>query len=112
MHGRGVGMHRLQKVAPRSDGRRADTNPPARRRTEGGARNGDSGARNWHWARARCRAPHHQGNEGPYGSGVTATRKLVVNLRAKAPVWRIPEHVEQEFVANAPSGWTVSVVKA
>jgi phosphoglycerate dehydrogenase-like enzyme len=43
---------------------------------------------------------------------VTSTRKLVVNLRAKAPVWRIPEHVEQEFVANAPPGWTVSIVKA
>lgn len=43
---------------------------------------------------------------------MTSTRKLVVNLRAKAPVWRIPEHVEQEFVANAPPGWTVSIVKA
>jgi phosphoglycerate dehydrogenase-like enzyme len=43
---------------------------------------------------------------------VTSTRKLVVNLRAKAPVWRIPEHVEQEFVTNAPPGWTVSIVTA
>jgi phosphoglycerate dehydrogenase-like enzyme len=43
---------------------------------------------------------------------VTTARKLVVNLRAKAPVWRIPEHVEQEFVTNAPPGWTVSIVKA
>jgi phosphoglycerate dehydrogenase-like enzyme len=43
---------------------------------------------------------------------VTTTRKLVVNLRAKAPVWRIPESLEQEFVANAPPGWTVSIVHA
>lgn len=43
---------------------------------------------------------------------MTATRKLVVNLRAKAPVWRIPERVEQEFVANAPPGWTVTIVTA
>jgi len=38
------------------------------------------------------------------------TRKLVVDLRAKAQVWRIPERLEQEIVANAPRGWAVSIV--
>jgi phosphoglycerate dehydrogenase-like enzyme len=39
-------------------------------------------------------------------------RKLAVNLRAKAPVWRIPESLEREFVAAAPPGWSVEIVQA
>jgi len=37
-------------------------------------------------------------------------RTLAVDLRAKAPVWRIPERVEREFAERAPAGWRVTVV--
>jgi phosphoglycerate dehydrogenase-like enzyme len=37
-------------------------------------------------------------------------RKLVIDLRAKAQAWRIPERLEQEIVAGAPPGWSVTVV--
>ena len=37
-------------------------------------------------------------------------RKLTIDLRAKAPAWRIPERLEQEIVSAAPAGWTVHVV--
>lgn len=40
-----------------------------------------------------------------------AARKLVIDLRAKATIWRIPERVEQEIVASAPPGWRVEVVQ-
>jgi phosphoglycerate dehydrogenase-like enzyme len=43
---------------------------------------------------------------------VSGTKKLVLNLRAKAPVWRIPERIERELADNAPPGWTVDIVGA
>lgn len=39
-------------------------------------------------------------------------RKFVVNLRARAPVWRIPAALEEEFLAVAPPGWSVEIVQA
>jgi phosphoglycerate dehydrogenase-like enzyme len=42
---------------------------------------------------------------------VTGDRTLVVNLRARAPIWRIPEHLERDIVAAAPDGWTAHVVR-
>lgn len=41
----------------------------------------------------------------------SAGRKLVVNLRAKAPIWRIPRRTEEGIVAAAPDGWTVEIVE-
>jgi phosphoglycerate dehydrogenase-like enzyme len=41
---------------------------------------------------------------------VGGTRKLVVDLRARARIWRIPESLEQEIARSAPDGWSVSVV--
>ena len=35
---------------------------------------------------------------------------MVIDLRAKARVWRIPESLEQEIIDGAPEGWTVQVV--
>lgn len=35
---------------------------------------------------------------------------MVIDLRAKARVWRIPEALEQKIIDGAPSGWTVQVV--
>jgi phosphoglycerate dehydrogenase-like enzyme len=37
-------------------------------------------------------------------------RRVVLDLRARAPVWRIGPHVEQQLVAAAPAGWEVVVV--
>jgi phosphoglycerate dehydrogenase-like enzyme len=37
-------------------------------------------------------------------------RRLVVDLRSAAPVWRIPEALEQHLVASAPPGWEVVIV--
>jgi phosphoglycerate dehydrogenase-like enzyme len=37
-------------------------------------------------------------------------RRLVVDLRSEARVWRIPESVEARLVATAPPGWEVTVV--
>jgi phosphoglycerate dehydrogenase-like enzyme len=39
-------------------------------------------------------------------------RTLVVDLRAKARVWRIPASLEQELIASAPAGWNVVVVQS
>lgn len=41
---------------------------------------------------------------------MTTTRTLVVDLKAKAPVWRIPEALERQLVASAPPGWSVAIV--
>jgi phosphoglycerate dehydrogenase-like enzyme len=37
-------------------------------------------------------------------------RRVVLDLRAVAPVWRIPAAIEQRIVAAAPSDWEVIVV--
>lgn len=39
------------------------------------------------------------------------TRHVVVDVRARAAVWRVPERVEQEIVASAPDGWAVTIVQ-
>jgi phosphoglycerate dehydrogenase-like enzyme len=41
---------------------------------------------------------------------VSDARKMVIDLRAKARMWRIPEWLEQKIVEGAPTGWTVQVV--
>jgi phosphoglycerate dehydrogenase-like enzyme len=38
-------------------------------------------------------------------------RKVVVDVRAKARVWRVPEAVEQGIVESAPPGWAVTIVQ-
>ena len=43
---------------------------------------------------------------------MSATRKVVLHLRAKAASSRVPVHVEEEFVRSAPPGWTVQVVES
>ncbi len=37
-------------------------------------------------------------------------RRLVVDLRSEARVWRIPESLEARLVASAPPGWEVVIV--
>jgi phosphoglycerate dehydrogenase-like enzyme len=41
---------------------------------------------------------------------VIEARRLVIDLRAKAPAWRIPERLEHEIVRAAPAGWNVHIV--
>lgn len=41
---------------------------------------------------------------------MTSSRTLAVNLRAKAPVWRIPASLEERLVREAPPGWAVRIV--
>jgi phosphoglycerate dehydrogenase-like enzyme len=41
---------------------------------------------------------------------LSGLRTLVLDLRAKAPVWRIPPALEEELVQAAPAGWRVVVV--
>jgi phosphoglycerate dehydrogenase-like enzyme len=42
---------------------------------------------------------------------VNSARRLAVDLRALAPVWRVPETFERELVASAPAGWAVDIVE-
>lgn len=42
---------------------------------------------------------------------MSESHKLVVDLRARATIWRIPERIEDQLVAQAPPGWTVQVVR-
>ncbi len=108
---RGVGLHRLQEGAARADARGVGADQAAREGIQGRPRYRASRAGAGDEARAHNRRRHDVGRQGQDGAGVSEARKLAVDLRAQAHVWRVPEYIEQLLLSSAPPGWTVSIVR-